>query len=236
MYHKKIFLLIIAILSNYISFANNNFSSKIDTTKTYKVNVFSTDEVLPQFNTKASDLPKYAIKIDPLLIISGDIPLFFETKISKQFSVELGLGFTSSQYNLLSIDMIENAPIDEQAPLGYSFRVAPRFYLPNYDEAINGYYVSTQLLLRKYNSLYDNSSSGIKQNLELIKQQTDFKVLFGFQNIEDYAFLLDYYVGVGLRKTSNDIIERDNNGNAYITNLETLLPTFTIGVKIGVAF
>lgn len=231
---KKILFLLSVSLISTTTFSNGIF--KIDTNKSYKVNVFSTDQVLPQFNTSQSDLPKFAIKIDPLLIVAGDIPLFFEAKISKQFSTEFALGFTSSQFNLMNIDMIENAPTDVQAPLGYSIRVAPRFYLPNYDEAINGYYVSTQLLLRKYNSLYDNSNGGLAQNLELTKQQTDFKLLFGFQNIEDYAFLLDYYVGIGIRKTSNDMIEIDGNGDAIVNNIETLLPSFTLGVKIGVAF
>ena len=234
MYIKKKLLTVIAIIFATTSYANEIL--KIDTNKNYKVNVFSTDQVLPQFQTNSSDLPKFGIKIDPLLIISGDIPIFFETKFSKQMSVELGLGFTSSMFNLMNIEMIENAPADVQAPLGYSIRVAPRFYLPNYDEAINGYYVSTQFMLRKYNSLYALDNNPLSQNLDLVKQQTDFKLIFGFQNIEDYAFLVDYYVGLGIRKTSNDVVETDNNGNATVRNFNTMLPTITVGLKIGVAF
>lgn len=230
---KKITLLIVS----FITFSNTyaNFESKVDSNKSYKVNVFSTDHVLPQFQNKASELPKFALKIDPLTLISGDMPLFLEYKLKEQISLELGFGFTTSQFNLLNIDMLENAPSDVQAPLGYSIRVNPRYYLPNYDEAINGYYVSPQFLYRKYHSLYDTGNGVLTPDLKLQENQTDFKLVFGFQNIEDYAFLLDYYIGVGIRKTTKDVVENDGSNNLTVKSLELMKPSFTVGIKIGLA-
>lgn len=230
---KKVVITILTLIT--LSKAYSKGILEIDSNKSYKVNVFSTDQVLPQFQNISSYQPKIAFKIDPLTIVSGDMPIFLEYKLKEQFSIELGFGFTTSQFNLLNIEMMENAPSDEQAPLGFSIRINPRYYLPNYDEAINGYYISPQFLYRKYNSLYETGGNVLTPDLKLQRTQTDFKLVFGFQNIEDYAFLLDYYIGVGIRKTNKDVVSIDNSNNYKVSNLDVMSPSFTLGVKVGLA-
>ena len=211
-------------------FSNASYSQvfKADTSNSTKVSVFNAPNENYQFETATNQNYKYAVKINPLLVLSGDIPFYFEYKLTKRLSAEVGVGPTIRNFWLEAFqdEFYAATPINSNK-IGRSLRASLRFYPSSTDEAISGYYFAPEIMLRRFYSEY-----------VLETNQTDFKMVFGYQDSFDSNLIIDYYVGFGLRTSDKEEVDYESNSATYlkVIGLEEVNPTFTLGLKLGFGF
>lgn len=210
---------------------------KVDTSNTARVRIFNSD----QYFSPVSDQYKHAIKINPLLIAFGDIPVYYEHRISTKLSLEGSLGLTMRNYMaaLTDDDMLREKD-QNLSTFGYSTRIALRFYPSSSDDAIIGYYFAPEIMYRKYNNTVNEFDNGISTTtVDLKKTQMDYKLIFGYQDYFDNNILIDYYLGVGVRKIYEEKGSYDYNSslnNLEIEKVSGYVPAATLGVKLGFGF
>lgn len=194
-----------------------------------------------------------AIKINPLLIINGDIPLLIERKIKDNLTVEAGVGITfkdfifnsvyknpqASQLSLRSID-------SRQYPIGYSLSLAAKYYFsveePN---KVEGSYFSAEVRYRNYKSqalkfdanALSNSISAddwVNESREL----TDIKISYGNIQYLSNRFFMEFYSGLGIRlRNIYHAYYSDYTGlnNTVLLHQQDIRPLVSVGIKFGVA-
>ncbi len=216
---------------------------KADTSNSTRVSIFNAPSDAYQFETANNEDYKYAVKINPLLILSGDIPFYFEYKLTKKLSAEVAAGPTIRNFWLEAFneDLYGSAPVNSNK-IGRSLRAALRFYPSNSDEAIVGYYFAPEIMIRRFYSGtqfndYSTNPTTLRDYV-LETNQTDFKMVFGYQDSFDSNLIIDYYVGFGLRNSEKDVVDYDSNSTTYlsVSKEKGVNPTFTLGLKLGFGF
>jgi len=194
-----------------------------------------------------------AIKVNPLLIINGDVPLLIERKIKDNFTVEAGLGITfkdlifnsiyknpqASQLSLRSIDT-------RQYPIGYSLSLAAKYYFsveePN---KVEGSYFSAEIRYRNYKSQALKCDANALSSSTLAddwvnesRELTDIKISYGNIQYISNRFFLEFYSGVGIRL--RNIYHAYCSDYTPLTNTvllhqQDIRPLLSVGIKMGVA-
>ena len=252
---KEIFVLFIFICITLSSYTQNTLKTKKDTTHTDsvdKANVFVDDpfDDDPFGNISTIDIEN-VVKFNPIMALMGDIPFYYERKLTKVITAEVALGLTLYNYALLVWDITvePNADImDEKKSPGGSFRLGLRLFPFTYSEALQGWYLSPEFTVRSFNakvSECDSLNGSSLGNYAVKEHRTlkDFRFLMGYQEVYSSSFVLDFYFGVGVRKHGGEIVncirDIDVSPIKYRTIEEPVSrvgPLLLMGLKVGFGF
>jgi hypothetical protein len=189
------------------------------------------------------------LKLNPLLIVSGEIPVYLESRLNKGLSLELGIGVTTNDpsYYLLNVPNNQNA-IDlydsSRSTLGFTFKSDIRYYVDR--DFPEGLFFGAGINFKQYNSKfnYTNVSAGqgqpAIQSFSLKRQYTDFLLMVGDQEDLGSDFYGEVYGGVGLRlkNVENAQQVKDSSGVLVYAPVgkTTNSALLSLGLKIGFAF
>jgi len=200
---------------------------------------------------------KDIIKINPLLFLSGDIPVYYEKVINKSFSFEVAPGITyrdfwgdifydldqQGVYSPSNNSYLAPLPYDSgtTSRLGFSFKIDMRYYFGK-KNVMNGFYLSPELGFRNYNINYlnyNNSGEPISTYSKGHTNVIEIKALIGYEEesfkIDNY--FADFYLGIGLRSVAGVQVVPENSSNGYYNSTNTISNlnlTFYLGVKLGI--
>lgn len=192
---------------------------------------------------KVAQTTKFTIKINPLLILSGDLPIYVEKPFGDNFSMEVGVGVTHEDflYNIAPVD--EFATNEERrANIGYSGRIAAKYYPSSFLPAPEGWYGGIEFRYRRYNTqILDNcdDSSLSSTYLDESRKQLDGRIIFGYSLILGENIVFDLYSGIGMRYSDVDEYQCINSGPSQFlvkqTEPPSTAPRLSLGFKFGFA-
>jgi hypothetical protein len=199
------------------------------------------------FEKKSSNSnPKNFIKIAPLESLDGTFPIFFERVLSNKFSVELGLGLTTTASTFAEIQgtVFGGGDYDNfyKGGTGSFIRIGGRYYASKSDDAPEGPYLGVEFQIKKFkfdayrldNTGYQVTSAPYSPtsitNTDLIR------LVFGYHSLTDNNFGWDYYIGVAWRQHTFSGTYKDENSKVITGDLSSSYPTLLIGAKIGLGF
>jgi hypothetical protein len=185
-----------------------------------------------------------AVKINIFALMNGDLPLSFERRIKKKYSVLGGLGFTSKDlfwelgrnFNDLDLRAFSD-PL-----LGFSIHMGARVYYSERFPALKGAYFEALIRYRYYRSWVSvcNEPTSVTVQFPYLRESrnvSDFLLLFGYQINTRQHFILDFYLGAGLRFREGMTVRcREESGIGLIPGRVHELeysPKFAVGMKIG---
>jgi hypothetical protein len=189
------------------------------------------------------------IKFNPSLMPTGEFNMGVEQSILRNLSIEASGGFVFTDYwegiardagwgsNDGRRPLIESERYDRGQ--GWTARAAVKYYVRNLNNkgAAQGLYLAMQFMLKQ---VYYPNSTDMQTGSDLVdvsKTVYGGQVLFGFQPVMG-KFVIDPYVGFGLRY-KDFAANRINNlpyGYTYGEPGGYVMPSFQLGVKIGVSF
>jgi hypothetical protein len=254
---KNIILLAFALVLTPVAFAQRTFTSApADSSAANKQTpILITDSNAGEYfgsnsgnsTVKPPQKLHTSLKINPLLVISGDMPVYLEHRIGERLTAEISLGVT---YNNVLTDWVDSEYYPEQLAkqneMGYSYSAAVRYYPSRSYETMEGYYFTPEYRHRVYNatatSLMDSPIS-VNQS----RNVSEGRLLFGYTDFfEDHIFI-DVFAGIGMRTNQyrNMISDEGSIFNSqtmevaqkYSTyNPSRTSPVFALGFKVGFAF
>jgi hypothetical protein len=183
------------------------------------------------------------VKMNPLLLIQGDIPVYVEHKVAKKVTVELGLGMTYDNVITDALD-VDHYPesTEKENLMGYSIAAGLRYYPSSTYETMEGYYFAPEIRYRQYKSItnqYLEETINVKQGRNI----TDFKLGFGYVDFIEDRIFIDLYTGIGMRKRNyynmvKEVIPASSSmPETYeLWDEDKMVPLFSLGAKIGFAF
>ncbi len=190
------------------------------------------------------------IKIGFTHIFDGELPFYYERRINNNLTVQAAAGVTFYNFfgdftNLLNSANLTDNPPPATYSLGYTLKLGIRYYPTS--EAPEGFYLSPEIRYKVYNYSYNNVTTGYDSlgnpmtgNLTGRASYFDFVGTAGYQFISQFNMVYDVYAGFGGRVRNVDVINETTdafgNSSFYFTKQSGLVPFFTIGVTVGVAF
>lgn len=202
------------------------------------------DRLAAQFDTV--DCVKSAFKINPLLFFRGEIPLYFEHKLTPRLSLEVGLGVTLRNYLALSFvgDDADDFGAGTEIVPNLSYRMGARFYLVDELEPQGTYLQAEYAHLAYTKDIRAKGSDGgfIDATYRDERTYNDVRLLFGYQTLGvSNNWLVDIYGGVGFRSRNQIIVNEtlDLNTDTYkyeVTESSDNVPALFLGVKMGLGF
>jgi hypothetical protein len=183
------------------------------------------------------------IKINPLLVLNGDIPIYYERRIMDRLSIEGAIGITHMDYIYQGITT-ENYEEERRAKLGYSLMISAKFYPSNHTKALDEIYFGPEIRHRRYNTeVEDCGNTSLTGFIPEYRTLTDFKLTVGYISYISDNVIFDFYGGVGLRSRNISYAYCDDiyNGSSYNAVMEfekinDFVPIISAGIKIGFAF
>lgn len=134
---------------------------------------------------------KNLIKLNPISIISGEVPFFYERIFSKSFGMEVGVGVLLPYYNPEFPELIWDNPIGVTNPVGgYSWYLFPKLYLGR--GAPESTYVGFQVRKRNFDTDVGD------------KVFADLTVNFGGQSLVFKSMILELNWGLGFRLETDE--------------------------------
>jgi hypothetical protein len=211
------------------------------------VQVFDAKDDYDYFEKKKSNQSKNVIKINPLEILNGTFPIFYERVVAPKISIEAGLGVTatSSAYASFLQEFYENGNYDGfyKGKTGLMFKIGARYYAGKKDDAPEGAYLGVEYQVKQY--VFDaypyvkgntyRASQGPYQETKITNKDM-VRILFGYQSDNSNNFTWDYYVGIGWRNQVFDGWHLDDRSMPVLGSRLSSKPVFLIGLKMGVAF
>lgn len=209
---------------------------------------------------KDVDFRKNALKINPLLYLRGELPIYYERALTQNLSIEAAVGMTFKDYSAgfaNSFDESSNNYNSERAKEkvipNTSFKLGLRYY--SGDVVLDGFYFAIEYAKRDYtkevtitdeivtNTVgFSNTFATVVYNFKEEEFHNEIKLIVGSQ--EHYYWdnvFIDYYLGAGIDKYSEKKIEVTYNSttsqNDYVLNSKSeTVPRFYLGLKIGFVF
>lgn len=191
-------------------------------------------------------LVRSALKLDPLLFLRGEVPIYYERALSPHVSLELAVGLTSR--NTMDLPRSHEGADDYSAGTKvltrYAFHAGLRYYITK-DMEPQGFYGQGEFAyLEHAKDISVKDGMGRLTDVVLRDESAfrDWRLYFGYQRLAAANnWLFDAYCGAGLRSSSlNNVHEQLNLADkawAY-----TQAPThdhvvaFFFGVKMGYGF
>lgn len=219
---------------------------------------FNIDNSKPENKKENSNQKRNAFKINPILLIRGEMPLYYERAIYKNISGEIAIGVTNTDYlqNLfeyMSEDINDFDPtfmaVEKSKP-NISYKLGLRFYKKGM--VMDGFYFALEFAQRKYTNevtmseqptlnYITNTYSTTKFTEET--KHSEYKVIIGSQNFYFWEdFFVDYYIGMGIDQyhdTRLGLVKDKSPLSAEYYELKAtnkLSPGFYLGIKLGFAF
>ncbi|PLX06040.1 MAG: hypothetical protein C0596_16235 [Marinilabiliales bacterium] len=177
-----------------------------------------------------------SIKLNPLLFIRGDIPLYFELSLTSQVAVEVGAGLTIIDYFSTQSLFLDGAFNEDISPkIGYSGRIGLRYYAANYGYQPEGLYFALDYRFQRYNYTLNSLGSMSDLNEDISNINNDGKLTVGYVKYWGDNFFFEPYAGFGIRTSTIDFATPNATFNSYtIEQNKYLLPLLSLGFKIGI--
>jgi hypothetical protein len=211
------------------------------------VEVFDQGDDYDYFEKKNSDNPKNVFKINPLEALDGTFPIYFERVLNNKFSLEVGIGLTttSSWSSSISSELFGSNDYDGfyKGKTGLMFKFGARYYAGRNDDAPEGTYFALEYQAKNFKfDAYpyingSRASSGPYQETNV--SNTDLvRILFGYQSEGSSSnFVWDPYIGIGWRKHNFEgWYQEDNKPAPTLGSVSEYKPVFLIGFKMGIRF
>ena len=147
---------------------------------------------------------KNLIKLNPISIISGEVPFFYERILSKSLGVEVGVGILLPYYNPEFPEVIWDNSIGVVNPVGgYSWYLFPKIYFGR--GAPESTYLGFQVRKRNFDT----------EEGEMIF--TDLTMNFGAQILVRKSLIIESNWGLGfrLKTVETDDIKNEVDGLAF---------------------
>lgn len=169
------------------------------------------------------------IKLSPLGVISGCIPVSYEKKFTDFLSVQASAGLTSRNYIRIGTEDTEFSKVktsysplpsgtsdiadplynydNRKSKIGYMFGLQPRIYFQN--EALEGSFIGISYDYLRYNyqiARKAQSGTGYTHSGHTINEfeiYNEFMVNYGFQKIYD-NLTLEYGAAIGIRNLNGE--------------------------------
>jgi len=184
-----------------------------------------------------------AIKIDPLLILKGEMVLVYERAISNHFSAEITLGITRRNWTLPWLgrdadDLRRNITIKT----GPSFKLGFKYYTKNSPE-LHGFYLMPQFAFRVYEKEFaELDSAGVLNGITHIDRRSinEISLTIGYQHLMlTNNFLLDIYASLGYEeRNTQEVFRIDYTGETRYNTKKYVAHGFNpmIGLRLGYGF
>lgn len=181
------------------------------------------------------------IKLNPLAILNGDLPIYYERRLGEQVSAEVGIGFTYA-YDLGEEIWGYDYSYEGRDPRpGYSLRAGLHFFPNKSVAAPEEWYFGPEVMWRHYATTLTTCSGftpveGIDESRNLL----DLKVNAGYILFVADAVLFDFYAGLGMRRRDVFWATCDYSGPFTVIQQPThdvnWRPVLSVGVKFGFGF
>ncbi len=202
------------------------------------------ERMAAQFDTV--DVVKNALKLNPLLFLRGEIPIYYERALSNRLSAQLGFGMTWRNYINFNLDADEVDDFGQGTKIiaKPSFHIAARYYFGD-DLEPAGTYMELEFAHLEYAkdiSAKDSARQITDEKFHDSRVYNDLRLLFGHQSLSATSnWLVDFYGGVGLRDRRMIIVQETFDPIAlqyeYSTKeVDDIVPVLFLGVRIGLGF
>ncbi len=184
-------------------------------------------------NANVKTHQRIALKLNPLLLVRGDIPVYYEMSLSNRLSVELGVGLTAIDYlTSRNYNLDPDQDLDYKIELGFSVRGGLRYYTSDYSYEPHGFYFGVTYRLQNFKSELTkiNNFDNLSENIEAVNNDARFEI--GFVNTFEEGVFIEPYIGIGFRSRDYDKIIIDEFVYS-INRTNDIVPYFSIGAKIG---
>jgi hypothetical protein len=210
--------------------------------KTIKVNVIDPKgkkRVTYNGEPMLLDSVQKAVKVDPGLLLRGELSVFYEWRLSRHFSVEGSGGVTFIDF---LYETFENRgrflPDGEeqnraQFHTGVAARLQPRYYPSRYESAIEGFYIAPTLCYRTWKMEYFINNGLVNVPHDVRRQWTELRLQIGEQDCDPYSVVFtEWYLNFGVQFRNDDFVY-GRGITAEIQNQNQSRLVFGAGIKIG---
>ncbi len=185
------------------------------------------------------DSVQKAAKIDPVLLMRGELSIFYEWRLAQHFSVEGGAGIT---YIDFLYETFENGARflpdadearDVQFHTGISLRLQPRYFPSRYQTAIEGFYIAPTYSYRTWNMTYYVNNGLVSFPHEVKREWNEFRLQIGDQDCDPYSVVFtEWYLNVGVQFRNDDsVFSRGVTAEILHENYSRVV--LGAGIKIG---
>ncbi len=206
--------------------------------------VLQRDRVAAEWDTVKS--VRNVFKVNPLLFLRGEVPLYYERALSARLSAELAVGFTFRNY--INLSTAGDDADDFSRGTGIlprpSYHFGLRYYLTA-DVEPQGAYLQlgfAHLTYAKDIAIKDSTGALTDGRMRDERMYNDVRLYAGFQQLSRSSnWLFDVYAGVGLRSRDMHIVHEtvdlvNDRWNYSLEEKADQVVAFFIGVKIGYGF
>jgi len=191
---------------------------------------------------------KNKISINPLGLLIGDYPLYYERMFGNTFSVELGVGLTYENYMGNLTNNLDGTGSDyhRNFKLGSTYSISPKIYLD--DDNFEGSYLCVVYRHRMYNAeVVQYHDTKLDTPMKEYNKLNSFTFNYGYVMNLGKGFLMDYYIGVGVRTQTLSQVNAEYVGSSGYPNYVSTysfttekstrtLPTGMWGIKLSYSF
>jgi hypothetical protein len=206
------------------------------------------DSYQPSKGTQS--LNRNKISINPLGVLIGDYPLYYERMFGNTFSLEVAAGLTYQNYigNVLDFSN-NNSSVNDNSKsykIGTTYSISPKVYLD--DDGFEGSYLALCYRHRYYaNDISNYQGATLPSVMHENKKINSFTFNYGYLFNIGKGFILDYYVGIGISTVTSSTVVAEYNQNYSYTNPNSTflyqnkiqnktLPTGMMGLKVSYEF
>jgi hypothetical protein len=202
------------------------------------------ERMAQQFDT--SRVVKNMFKLNPLLLLRGEVPLIYERALTFRLSAEVGIGFTMRNYMALTLngDDADDIGAGVDIVMRPTYRGGFRYYLVD-DLEPQGPYMQLEFAHLEYvKDIAETGAFGRLTGHSFRDKRTwnDLRLMVGLQQLgrsSNWAF--DMYGGIGYRIRHEEVVHetRDLGTGLYTYSMEERndhVPVLLLGVKVGLGF
>lgn len=182
-----------------------------------------------------TDSVDHAIKVNPLLLFRGDLPIYYEKRLSDAFSVEgaVGVTFTDIVYETIYSGYPFGRDNNMKFRSGFSLKGQVRWYPSTYETAITGFYMAPEASYRIHKWDYLYNTGFVNDVYHDFRKLTEFKLVIGYQSADPYEPVFwDWYAGLGVRLLDEQRSVNDVGTTITTQHNKQVLPVFSGGIKI----
>lgn len=175
-----------------------------------------------------------AIKLNPVLLITGELPLFVEKRLNRFYSVEGAVGVT---YMDLFYETSVNGGYflgNKSAKFhsGFTARAQFRVFPRHADVAVSGLYFGPELAYRTYLMDWYEFTGLVNDVYHGKRKVSEARAVMGWQNADNSDEVVwDGYISLGARMT--DEVRATEIPNVDAPPAHRITPVFGFGLKIG---
>ncbi len=202
------------------------------------------ERLVQEFDT--SRVVKNVFKLNPLLLLRGEVPLVYERALTYRLSAEVGVGFTMRNY--LAMTFVGDDADDIGAGVNVRFRPSLRagfrYYMQDELEPQGSYLQLEFAHLAYAKNIHVAGVDGHFTQEKYLDERiyNDLRLLVGYQQLSRSSnWLYDLYGGFGYRVKREHVVMETydliNGGFTYATEERTAhVPVVFLGVKLGLGF